>query len=158
MSKVVYSSRYALGLYFSEDAKINVPWAAKYIWDNPCIRFLSIDDKKRGVGMLYSVFMILFTRKVVCLSLQGCDNSSMQGCNIVGRLWLSFAVRGEMVGCDNSSMQGCDLVCRLWLSLTVRGKMIGCDNDCWPSSDDGVIQDSAEEVGAGIVQVDVWPS
>ncbi|XP_042719056.1 renalase [Lagopus leucura] len=44
-----YSSRYALGLFYEVGARIDVPWAAKYITDNPCIRFISIDNKKRNV-------------------------------------------------------------------------------------------------------------
>ncbi|XP_064627147.1 renalase-like [Lineus longissimus] len=48
LAKVAYSSRYALGLYFPPEAKISVTWAAKYFWDDPCIRFVSIDDRKRG--------------------------------------------------------------------------------------------------------------
>ncbi|XP_032922690.1 renalase [Catharus ustulatus] len=44
-----YSSRYALGLFFEAGAGIAVPWAAQYISDNPCIRFISIDNKKRNI-------------------------------------------------------------------------------------------------------------
>ncbi|KAJ8396043.1 hypothetical protein AAFF_G00025750 [Aldrovandia affinis] len=49
LEAVSYSSRYALGLFYKADARIDVPWAAKYIADNPCIRFISIDDKKRNL-------------------------------------------------------------------------------------------------------------
>ncbi|KAF4800920.1 hypothetical protein TURU_039207 [Turdus rufiventris] len=44
-----YSSRYALGLFYEAGAGIAVPWAAQYISDNPCIRFISIDNKKRNI-------------------------------------------------------------------------------------------------------------
>ncbi|KAM6130137.1 renalase [Phoenicopterus ruber ruber] len=44
-----YSSRYALGLFYEAGTRIDVPWAAKYITDNPCIRFISIDNKKRNI-------------------------------------------------------------------------------------------------------------
>ncbi|XP_066856442.1 renalase isoform X2 [Anser cygnoides] len=44
-----YSSRYALGLFYEAGVCIDVPWAAKYITDNPCIRFISIDNKKRNI-------------------------------------------------------------------------------------------------------------
>lgn len=50
LEAVSYSSRYALGLFFEAGARIDVPWAAKYIADNPCIRFVAIDDKKRNSG------------------------------------------------------------------------------------------------------------
>ncbi|KAJ8264388.1 hypothetical protein GJAV_G00148580 [Gymnothorax javanicus] len=49
LEAVSYSSRYALGLFYDASASIDVPWAAKYIGDNPCIRFISIDDKKRNL-------------------------------------------------------------------------------------------------------------
>ncbi|XP_077115020.1 renalase [Ranitomeya variabilis] len=49
LETVSYSSRYALGLFYEAGTQIDVPWAAKYINDNPCIRFISIDNKKRNV-------------------------------------------------------------------------------------------------------------
>ncbi|XP_035257313.1 renalase isoform X1 [Anguilla anguilla] len=49
LEAVSYSSRYALGLFYEAGARIDVPWAAKYIAGNPCIRFISIDDKKRSL-------------------------------------------------------------------------------------------------------------
>eukprot|EP00063_Salmo_salar_P059936 XP_014034771.1 PREDICTED: renalase-like [Salmo salar] len=30
-------------------AHIDVPWAAKYVSNNPCIRFIAIDDQKRNL-------------------------------------------------------------------------------------------------------------
>ncbi|XP_078079703.1 renalase isoform X2 [Mustelus asterias] len=44
-----YSSRFALALFYEAGTQIDVPWAAKYIADNPCIRFISIDNKKRSL-------------------------------------------------------------------------------------------------------------
>uniref|UniRef100_A0A8D0KXY0 RNLS Renalase n=1 Tax=Strix occidentalis caurina TaxID=311401 RepID=A0A8D0KXY0_STROC len=44
-----YSSRYALVLFYEAGTQIDVPWAAQYITDNPCIRFISIDNKKRNI-------------------------------------------------------------------------------------------------------------
>ncbi len=35
--------------FYEVGARIDVPWAAKYITDNPCIRFISIDNKKRNI-------------------------------------------------------------------------------------------------------------
>ncbi|NXP25147.1 RNLS Renalase, partial [Scytalopus superciliaris] len=46
---VSYSSRYALGLFYEAGAGIAVPWAARYLTDNPCLRFISIDNKKRNI-------------------------------------------------------------------------------------------------------------
>lgn len=53
LETVSYSSRYALGLFYETGTQIDVPWAAKYINDNPCIRFISIDNKKRNVGQWF---------------------------------------------------------------------------------------------------------
>ena len=52
LEEVKYSSRYALALYFSEETQIGFPWTAKYVKDNPCIRFVAVDSTKRGAGLL----------------------------------------------------------------------------------------------------------
>ena len=52
---VEYSSRFALALYFSEDAQVEFPWTAKYVKDNQCIRFVAIDSTKRGLGLYYDI-------------------------------------------------------------------------------------------------------
>ncbi|XP_056351504.1 renalase-like isoform X1 [Oenanthe melanoleuca] len=49
LESVSYSSRYALGLFYEAGAGIAVPWAARYISDNPCVRFISVDNKKRNI-------------------------------------------------------------------------------------------------------------
>ncbi|KAM4851984.1 renalase isoform 2-T2 [Thomomys bottae] len=49
LESVSYSSRYALGLFYDAGTKIDVPWGGKYITSNPCIRFVSIDNKKRHI-------------------------------------------------------------------------------------------------------------
>lgn len=49
LESVSYSSRYALGLFYETGTKIDVPWAGQYITSNPCIRFISIDNKKRNI-------------------------------------------------------------------------------------------------------------
>ncbi|EFB20296.1 hypothetical protein PANDA_002318 [Ailuropoda melanoleuca] len=51
LESVSYSSRYALGLFYEAGTKIDVPWAGQYITSNPCIRFISIDNKKRNIEM-----------------------------------------------------------------------------------------------------------
>ncbi|KAB0381943.1 hypothetical protein FD755_003860, partial [Muntiacus reevesi] len=50
LESVSYSSRYALGLFYEAGTKIDVPWAGRYITSNPCIRFISIDNKKRNIA------------------------------------------------------------------------------------------------------------
>ncbi|XP_037761646.1 renalase isoform X4 [Chelonia mydas] len=54
LESVSYSSRYALGLFYEAGTWIDVPWAAQYITNNPCIRFISIDNKKRNIGIVFS--------------------------------------------------------------------------------------------------------
>ncbi|XP_005153776.1 renalase isoform X4 [Melopsittacus undulatus] len=49
LESVSYSSRYALGLFYEAGTRIDVPWAAQYLTNNPCIRFISIDNKKRNI-------------------------------------------------------------------------------------------------------------
>ncbi|XP_030883214.1 renalase [Leptonychotes weddellii] len=49
LESVSYSSRYALGLFYETGTKIDVPWAGQYITSNPCIRFISIDNRKRNI-------------------------------------------------------------------------------------------------------------
>lgn len=56
LKSVSYSSRYALGLFYEADTRIDMPWAAQYITDNPCIRFISIDNKKRNIGQCFHYF------------------------------------------------------------------------------------------------------
>ncbi|KAM6442647.1 renalase isoform 3-T3 [Liasis olivaceus] len=49
LESVSYSSRYALGLFYEAGTQLDVPWVAQYISNNPCIRFISIDNKKRDI-------------------------------------------------------------------------------------------------------------
>ncbi|XP_064594453.1 renalase-like [Liolophura sinensis] len=48
LEAVRYSSRFCLGLFYKAGAKLGVPWSAKYIPDHDCLRFVSIDSRKRG--------------------------------------------------------------------------------------------------------------
>ncbi|XP_076856343.1 renalase isoform X2 [Brachyhypopomus gauderio] len=50
LEDVSYSSRFALGLFYKAGVRITIPWAAKYVSDNPRIRYIAIDDKKRNLG------------------------------------------------------------------------------------------------------------
>lgn len=49
LESVSYSSRFVLGLFYDQGTQLNYPWCGKYITDNPCIRFVAIDNKKRGI-------------------------------------------------------------------------------------------------------------
>ena len=48
--KVEYSTRFVLGMFFNQPVDLGVDWAATYIGDNPVLRFLSIDNLKRGLA------------------------------------------------------------------------------------------------------------
>ncbi|KAK2176804.1 hypothetical protein NP493_639g02002 [Ridgeia piscesae] len=50
LNNVTYSSRYAMGLFYEAGTEMDVPWTAKYILDDPCVRFVAIDSKKRGLA------------------------------------------------------------------------------------------------------------
>lgn len=50
LEKVSYSSRFAIGMFYNPGTSIPFSWGSKYVTDNPCIRFISIDDKKRGIS------------------------------------------------------------------------------------------------------------
>jgi len=48
LENVSYSTRFVLGLFFGEKTNLDVKWACKYVSDNPIIRFISVDNIKRG--------------------------------------------------------------------------------------------------------------
>ena len=50
MEQVTYSSSFALGLKMPDGFVPPVSWTAMYVDDNPCVRFLCFDAKKRGLG------------------------------------------------------------------------------------------------------------
>ncbi|CAG5135335.1 unnamed protein product [Candidula unifasciata] len=45
---VTYSSRYALALFFPPQTDLKYPWCVKYVSDNPCVRYIAIDQARRG--------------------------------------------------------------------------------------------------------------
>ncbi|XP_074484631.1 renalase [Sebastes fasciatus] len=45
---VVYSSRFALALFFPPDVVFSFPWSARYVSDNHCIRYIAADARKRN--------------------------------------------------------------------------------------------------------------
>ena len=50
--RVSYSARFALGVFYPPGTSIDVPWCAKYVTDDPVIRFIAIDSKKRDQGKI----------------------------------------------------------------------------------------------------------
>ncbi|BFZ02679.1 hypothetical protein BsWGS_05718 [Bradybaena similaris] len=47
---VTYSSRYALGLFFAPKTNLKYPWCVKYVSENPCVRYIAVDQARRGVA------------------------------------------------------------------------------------------------------------
>lgn len=48
---VVYSSRFAVALFFHPDVMFSFPWAARYVADNHCIRYIAADAHKRNADI-----------------------------------------------------------------------------------------------------------
>ncbi|XP_027132878.1 renalase isoform X2 [Larimichthys crocea] len=48
LNRVVYSSRFAVALFFPPDVVFSFPWAARYVTDNPCICYVAADSCKRN--------------------------------------------------------------------------------------------------------------
>ncbi|XP_066922169.1 renalase-like [Clytia hemisphaerica] len=59
---VQYSSRYVMGLIFAGISNIQgIDWSAKYIYDNPCIRYVALDTKKRDQECEEGLSMVVHT-------------------------------------------------------------------------------------------------
>ncbi|XP_058477725.1 renalase [Solea solea] len=52
LQDVVYSSRFALALFFSPDVVFSFSWAARYVSDNDCIRYVAVETRKRNADCL----------------------------------------------------------------------------------------------------------
>jgi len=48
LQKVSYSTRFVLGMFFNKQVDLGVDWASNYISKDPMIRFVSVDNLKRG--------------------------------------------------------------------------------------------------------------
>uniref|UniRef100_A0A3Q1IUD0 Amine oxidase domain-containing protein n=1 Tax=Anabas testudineus TaxID=64144 RepID=A0A3Q1IUD0_ANATE len=48
LDAVAYSSRFAVALFFSPDVVFSFPWAARYVTDSSCIRYITVDSRKRN--------------------------------------------------------------------------------------------------------------
>ena len=55
LRNVEYSARFALALFYNKNTKFDLPWDVKYFYDDPCIRYVSVDNKKRGCGDIPSI-------------------------------------------------------------------------------------------------------
>ncbi|XP_059091733.1 renalase-like isoform X2 [Tigriopus californicus] len=50
LQDVQYSARYALGYFYDEPVDLKLDFDAQYIQDDPVLRFVSVDNRKRGLG------------------------------------------------------------------------------------------------------------
>jgi len=48
LRSVQYSARYALGLFWDRPAALPVPWGAQYVTGHPAVRYVAVDNVKRG--------------------------------------------------------------------------------------------------------------
>ncbi|XP_063968829.1 renalase-like isoform X1 [Lytechinus pictus] len=62
LEAVQYSSRFALGLFYPPGVVIDVPYVGKYVEGNPCIRWVSVDNEKRGIdGQTHGTSLVVHT-------------------------------------------------------------------------------------------------
>ncbi|XP_010836786.1 PREDICTED: renalase isoform X3 [Bison bison bison] len=94
LESVSYSSRYALGLFYEAGTKIDVPWAGRYITSNPCIRFISIDNKKRNIDSRYLGQKL---RAIPWLALHSAENDFTNN-------WQCVSCRGHMEPWESSEI------------------------------------------------------
>lgn len=50
MDQVLYSSRFALGLFFSPEVVFSFSWSVRYVADSNIIRYIAADSRKRNAG------------------------------------------------------------------------------------------------------------
>nr|XP_022319410.1 renalase-like [Crassostrea virginica] len=50
LEQVSYSARFAVGLFYNPNTKLSYTWGGKYIPEDPCIRFVAIENIKRGLN------------------------------------------------------------------------------------------------------------
>lgn len=50
LQSVSYSSRYALAMFFPPTTRLSYSWSARYLADDPCIRYMAVDQVKRGIA------------------------------------------------------------------------------------------------------------
>uniref|UniRef100_UPI003AAA9EC8 renalase n=1 Tax=Centroberyx gerrardi TaxID=166262 RepID=UPI003AAA9EC8 len=52
LDSVVYSSRFALALFFGPDVVLDVSWAVRYVSqsESSCIRYIAVDSRKRNAA------------------------------------------------------------------------------------------------------------
>lgn len=79
LNRVVYSSRFAVALFFPPEVVFRFSWSARYVSESNIIRYISADSRKRNAGLSTypSVHRLLGStiEMVVCLDLSGCGPS-----------------------------------------------------------------------------------
>lgn len=51
LNQVLYSSRFAVGLFFSPEVVFSFSWSARYLADSNIIRYIAADSRKRNAGL-----------------------------------------------------------------------------------------------------------
>ncbi|XP_060884843.1 renalase isoform X1 [Labrus mixtus] len=51
LDEVMYSSRFAVALFFPPGVVFSFPWAARYVTGNPCICYIAADSRKRNADV-----------------------------------------------------------------------------------------------------------
>ncbi len=97
LQDVTYSSRFALGMFYKRGTQIDVPWAARYIFDDPCVRFVSVDNKKRARGTTCTRFVICALYQL--LAVYRGKYLSSSGSSISFRFIVSVSGRGPVCVC-----------------------------------------------------------
>lgn len=51
LNGVVYSSRFAVALFFPPETVFRFSWSARYVSDSSIIRYIAADSRKRNAGV-----------------------------------------------------------------------------------------------------------
>lgn len=51
LNGVVYSSRFAVALFFPPEVVFRFSWSARYVADSSIIRYIAADSRKRNAGL-----------------------------------------------------------------------------------------------------------
>lgn len=82
LEEVVYSSRFAIALFFSPDVVFRFSWSARYVPNNHIIRYMAADSRKRNAGQSASSPACVYLP--VCLphhsSIHVCVHPDTPGC------------------------------------------------------------------------------
>ncbi|XP_028264196.1 renalase isoform X2 [Parambassis ranga] len=61
LDNVVYSSRFAVALFFPPDVVFSFSWGARYVTDSSCIRYIAVDSRKRNADPRQGPSLVVHT-------------------------------------------------------------------------------------------------